>query len=312
MREPVVRVEEVVKDFRPGFGLRRRRVLHAISFGVQEGEIFGFVGPNGAGKTTTLKLLMGLIRPTAGRASVLGHDVSETEFRRHVGFLPENPYFYDYLSGRETLHFYARLCGVPRRQRAARVDALLSWVGLSQAADARLRTYSKGMQQRVGIAQALVHDPKVVFLDEPMSGLDPIGRAEIRDLILRLRGEGKTVFMNTHILSDVETLCDRVAIIARGRIRHEGPIGDFLAAGSHETDLVVSGLSPEAAQELEERVGARHRSLADRIEVRVPEKAVAEALRVALAAGAEIVSVTPHRESLERFFLSAVEEEGRS
>jgi ABC-2 type transport system ATP-binding protein len=309
MREPVVRVEAVVKDFRPGFGLRRRRVLHGISFGVREGEIFGFVGPNGAGKTTTLKVLMGLIRPTAGRASVLGHDVSETEFRRHVGFLPENPYFYDYLSGREILHFYARLCGVPRARREERVDTLLSWVGLARAADEKLRTYSKGMQQRAGIAQALVHDPKVVFLDEPMSGLDPIGRAEIRDLILRLRGEGKTVFMNTHILSDVETLCDRVAIIAGGRIRHEGPIGDFLAGGAHETDVVVSGLTADAARELEERFGARYRPLSDRVEVRVPEKAVSEALRIAIGAGAEIVSVTPHRESLEKFFLSAVEQE---
>jgi ABC-2 type transport system ATP-binding protein len=252
---------------------------------------------------------MGLIRPSAGRASILGHDVSETEFRRHVGFLPENPYFYDYLSGREILHFYARLCGVPRHQREARVTTLLSWVGLARAADARLRTYSKGMQQRVGIAQALVHDPKVVFLDEPMSGLDPIGRAEIRELILRLRSEGKTVFMNTHILSDVETICDRVAIIVGGRIRHEGPIGDFLAGGAQATDVVVSGLPAAAAQELEERLGARHRGLADRIEVRVPEKSVNQALRIAIGAGAEIVSVTPHRESLEKFFLSAVERE---
>jgi ABC-2 type transport system ATP-binding protein len=309
MGEPVVRVEGVVKDFRPGFGLRRRRVLHGISFGVHEGEIFGFVGPNGAGKTTTLKVLMGLIRPSAGRASVLGHDVSETEFRRHVGFLPENPYFYDYLTGREILHFYARLCGVPRPLREGRVDALLSWVGLARAADEKLRTYSKGMQQRAGIAQALVHDPSVVFLDEPMSGLDPIGRAEIRDLILRLRGEGKTVFMNTHILSDVEMLCDRVAIIAGGRIRHEGPIGDFLAAGARETDVVVAGLSADAALALEERLGASCRGLSDRVEVRVPEKAVSEALRIAIGAGAEIVSVTPRRESLEKFFLSAVGEE---
>jgi ABC-2 type transport system ATP-binding protein len=311
MEGPVVRVEGVVKDFRPGFGLRRRRVLHGISFGVREGEIFGFVGPNGAGKTTTLKVLLGLIRPSAGRASVLGHDVSETEFRRHVGFLPENPYFYDYLTGREILHFYARLCGVPRGERDARVDMLLSWVGLARAADEKLRTYSKGMQQRAGIAQALVHDPKVVFLDEPMSGLDPIGRAEIRDLILRLRADGKTVFMNTHILSDVETLCDRVAIIAGGRIRHEGPISDFLAGGVRETDVVVSGLSADAAQALEERLGARLQSLSDRIEVRVPEKAVSDALRMALGAGAEIVSVTPHRESLEKLFLSAVGEEAR-
>ena len=305
----IVRVEKVVKDFRPGLGLRRKRVLHGISFGVEEGEIFGFVGPNGAGKTTTLKVLMGLIRATSGSAHILGHDVRETEFRRHVGFLPENPYFYDYLSGRETLDFYARLCGVPAARRRERVDELLGWVGLEAAADARLRTYSKGMQQRVGIAQALVHDPKVVFLDEPMSGLDPIGRKEIRDLVLRLRSEGKTVFMNTHILSDVEMVCDRVAIIVAGRIRHAGAIDDLLAAA--ETDVVAAGLPADVAVELSERDDCELRPQGDRVELRVPEKAVADLLRRVLAADAEVVSVTPHRASLETIFLNAVEE-GRS
>ncbi|MGH0028678.1 MAG: ABC transporter ATP-binding protein [Myxococcota bacterium] len=308
----VVRVDDVVKDFRPGFGLVKKRVLHGISFAVREGEIFGFVGPNGAGKTTTLKVLMGLIRATAGSASILGHDVSETEFRRHVGFLPENPYFYDYLTGREILDFYARLCGVSGRERARRVDTLLDWVGLAHAADARLRTYSKGMQQRVGIAQALVHDPQVVFLDEPMSGLDPIGRAEIRDLILRLRTEGKTVFMNTHILTDVEMVCDRVAIIVKGRIRHEGRIGEFLGADAHKTDLIVSRVSADAAALLEERFAARLRPVGDRMEIRVAEKSVNDVLAAVIEGGSDVVSVTPHRESLESVFLSAVEEEQRA
>jgi ABC-2 type transport system ATP-binding protein len=302
----IVRVREVTKDFRPGFGLRRKRVLHGISFGVREGEIFGFVGPNGAGKTTTLKILMGLIRPTSGRAEILGHDVRETAFRRHVGFLPENPYFYEYLTGREILSFYARVSGLPGAERAERVQALLERVGLAAAADARLRTYSKGMLQRIGIAQALVHDPSVVFLDEPMSGLDPIGRKEIRDLVLRLREEGKTVFMNTHILSDVELVCDRVAIIARGRIVHEGAIDEFLGGGERETDLVLGALTPELAAALEERFGARLRPVADRVEVRVREKDVDALLRVLLAAGASVVSITPHRVSLESVFLSAV------
>ena len=305
--QEVVRVEGLVKDFRPGFGLRARRVLHGIRFGVREGEIFGFVGPNGAGKTTTLKILMGLIHPTAGSASILGHDVRESEFRRHVGFLPENPWFYDFLTGREFLRFYGRLCGVPAAEREARIDALLGQVGLASAADARLRTYSKGMLQRVGIAQALVHDPSVVFLDEPMSGLDPIGRKEIRDLILRLRQEGKTVFMNTHILSDVELLCDRVAIIVKGEIRYEGSTDDFLAGGQRETELVLAQVPPALAALLEQRFGARLRGLGDRIEARVAEKRVGEALREALAAGAEVVSVVPHRVSLESIFLSAVE-----
>ncbi len=307
----IVRVSEVTKDFRPGLGLRRKRVLHGISFGVREGEIFGFVGPNGAGKTTTLKVLMGLIRPTSGRASILGHDVRETAFRRHVGFLPENPYFYEFLTGREILAFYARLSGLPRTGRDERVAMLLEQVGLAHAADARLRTYSKGMLQRVGIAQAIVHDPRVVFLDEPMSGLDPIGRKEIRDLILRLRAEGKTVFMNTHILSDVELVCDRVAIIARGRIVHEGAIDAFLGTGERETDIVLGQLPPEAAIGLEERWGARLRPVGDRVEVRVREKDVDSVLQAALASGASVVSITPHRVSLESVFLSAVRGEGR-
>jgi ABC-2 type transport system ATP-binding protein len=304
----IVRIENIVKDFRPGFGLHRKRVLHGISFNVHEGEIFGFVGPNGAGKTTTLKVLMGLIRATSGDASILGHAVHETAFRRQIGFLPENPYFYGHLTGSETLHFYAKLSGVARAGRADRVAELLDWVGISEAAGARLQTYSKGMLQRLGIAQALVHDPKVVFLDEPMSGLDPIGRVEIRDLILRLRTEGKTVFMNTHILHDVEMVCDRVAIIVKGRVRYQGVIEDVVASGAAEADVVVASLPSEAALTIEERFSARMRGVGDRVELRVATKSVNDALRIALAAGGEVISVSPHRESLESFFLSAVED----
>ena len=303
----VVRVEEVTKDFRPGFGLRVKRVLHGISFSVKAGEIFGFVGPNGAGKTTTLKVLMGLIRATSGRATILGCEVGETDFRQHIGFLPENPYFYDHLTGREILHFYARLCGVPKSERAKRVDMLLDWVSLQHAADARLRTYSKGMLQRTGIAQALVHDPSVVFLDEPMSGLDPIGRKEVRDLILRLRDEGKTVFMNTHILSDVEMVCDRVAILVQGRIRYQGRIEGFLEEGEEQVDVVLSGLSLDAAERLETKFGVELRGLGDRIEFRVPSKLVTDVIQDAAARGAEVRSVTPNRVSLESIFMSAVQ-----
>jgi ABC-2 type transport system ATP-binding protein len=306
----VVCVEEVTKDVRPGLGLRKQRILHGISLRVHEGEIFGFVGPNGAGKTTTLKVLMGLIRPTSGNATILGREIGSTASRAGVGFLPENPYFYDYLTGREILHFYARVSGVPSQRRAQRVDTLLEWVGLSRAADARLRTYSKGMLQRVGIAQSLIHDPVVVFLDEPMSGLDPIGRKEIRDLILRLRGEGKTVFMNTHILSDVEMLCDRVAIIAKGRIRFQGRIEDFLPDRESECELVLAGIAPEAVLPLEERYGAELRGHGEQLALRVQEKQVTGVLREALAAGARVLSVTPHRVSLESVFMSTIEQEG--
>ncbi|HEY8494457.1 MAG TPA: ABC transporter ATP-binding protein [Myxococcota bacterium] len=307
-RREVVSVEGLVKDFRPGFGLRRKRVLHGISFRVLENEIFGFVGPNGAGKTTALKVLMGLIHPTAGRARILGHDISETEFRRHVGFLPENPYFYDHLTAREILRFYARLCGLTGRAMDRRVDMLLEWVDLTHAADARLRTYSKGMLQRVGIAQALVHDPAVVFLDEPMSGLDPIGRKEIRDLILRLHHEGKTVFMNTHILSDVETICDRVAIIVKGVIRYEGRIASFLG-DELENDVVLARVPAALAAALEQRFGPL-RGKGETVELRVPAKQLDEVLQQALASGAGVVSVTPHRASLETIFLSAVQAAG--
>ena len=304
----IVRVDDLIKDVRPGFGLRKKRILDGISFRVREREIFGFIGPNGAGKTTTLKVLMGLIRPTSGQASILGHDVSEVAFRRQIGFLPEQPYFYDYLTGCELLRFYAKLSGVSRRRREGRVLELLELVGLSEAGKTRLRNYSKGMLQRIGIAQALVHDPQVVFLDEPMSGLDPVGRKEVRDIILRLRTEGKTVFMNTHILSDVEMVCDRVAIIANGKIRYEGAIDEYLDAGEPEADLVFANLSAEAAVRLEERFGARLRGHGERIELRIAEKDASEVLRVALDASAEVISVTPHRVSLESIFLSTVNE----
>jgi ABC-2 type transport system ATP-binding protein len=307
-QDAIIRVEEVVKDYRPGFGLRKKRVLHGISFEVMQGEIFGFVGPNGAGKTTTLKVLMGLITATKGSASILGHDVRETAYRREIGFLPENAYFYDYLSGRELLDFYARLSGVGRAERAERVAMLLDWVGLTHAADARIRTYSKGMAQRVGIAQALVHDPSVVFLDEPMSGLDPIGRKEIRDLILRLQSEGKTIFMNTHILSDVEMVCDRVAIIVEGSIRYQGRTEELLSGKDQPCEIVLSGITPQAANEIEERFSGELRGFGDRIELRVSEKDVNGVLSSVLQSGGQVLSVTPSRVSLESIFMHAVEE----
>jgi ABC-2 type transport system ATP-binding protein len=311
-QEDAVVVENLVKDFRPGFGLVRKRVLHGISFEVKRGEIFGFVGPNGAGKTTTLKILMGLIHPQGGSARILGHDIHESEFRKHVGFLPENPYFYDFLTGVEFLEFYARVSGVARSERPARIERLLEDVGLSHAGSERLRNYSKGMLQRIGIAQALIHDPTIVFLDEPMSGLDPIGRKEIRDLILRLHQAGKTVFMNTHILSDVEMVCDRVAIIVKGHIRFVGGPQDFLAADGGGADVVLAGLPAHAVVELEERLGLEVRGQGDRIEARVADKRLGDLLRGALDVGGEVISVTPHRASLETVFLDVVERESEA
>ncbi len=303
----VVRVENLVKDFRVGFGIRKRRVLSDVSFSALEGEIFGFIGPNGAGKTTTLKVLMGLIRPTSGSASILGRNVAESEFRDQIGFLPENPYFYPFLTAREILDFYARLSGVEARRRPSRVAELLALVHLTQAADARLKTYSKGMLQRVGVAQALIHDPSVIFLDEPMSGLDPIGRREIREVILALRAAGKTVFMNTHILSDVEMICDRVAIIVKGAIRQQGRIEDLLGAGTHSAQIVVTGLSADAATEIETRLSAVLCGTGERIEIRSGEKAIEEILRTVLRSGGRVLSVSTLRPSLEEVFMSAVQ-----
>ena len=305
-KNEIVRVEELVKDFRSGLSWKPKRALCGISFKVFEGEIFGFVGPNGAGKTTTLKILMGLIRPSSGEASLLGHSVGESEFRRQVGFLPENPYFYDYLTASEILDFFAKVSGVARAERADRVRTLLEWVGLDHVADQRLRGYSKGMLQRIGIAQALVHDPKVVFLDEPMSGLDPIGRKEIRDLILRLRSEGKTVFMNTHILSDVESVCDRVAIIAGGQICYEGRIESFLGEGERRSDVVLAGVPPETLVRMEKSFDADATGIGDRTEFCIAEKKVNALLQMALDSDAEVISVTAHRVSLEDVFLEAV------
>ena len=304
--ETIVRVRSLVKDFRPGLGLRSKRVLHGIDFEVKRGELFGFIGPNGAGKTTTLKILMGLIRATQGDAEILGHDVRETAFREHIGFAPESPYFYDFLTGAEILEFYARLCAVPKPRRRERVREVLELVGLAGAADARLRTYSKGMLQRIGIAQAIVHHPSVVFLDEPMSGLDPVGRKEIRDLVVQLNAAGKTIFMNTHILSDVETICDRVAIIVQGRIAYQGELDGALPSGDRELDLTFSSLAPELAEEAEARFEAALSGRGDHITLRVAQKHVNELLQSAIARGATIEEVTPVRASLETLFLDAV------
>src|SRR5689334_25140996 len=216
------------KTYMVGFWRKRpKRALEPLQLTVEEGEIFGFLGPNGAGKTTTLKMLMGLVYPTAGSARILGMEISDPRVRAQIGFLPEHPYFYDYLTGRELLEYYGRLSGMPSTGRSDKISEMLAQVGLADASDVQLRKYSKGMLQRVGIAQAILHDPKVVFLDEPMSGLDPMGRREVRDLIAQLNQDGKTVFFSTHILSDAEALCDRVAVINKGELKGIGVVADL-------------------------------------------------------------------------------------
>jgi ABC-2 type transport system ATP-binding protein len=278
----IVRADNLQKTFTLGFFRKKVRAVDGVSFAVQENEIFGFLGPNGAGKTTTLKMLMGLIFPTGGAGYLFGKKVPDADARRRLGFLPENPYFYDYLSGEELLDFMGRLFGLSDRKK--RAQRLLERVGLSRTGSLPLRKYSKGMLQRLGIAQALINDPELVVLDEPMSGLDPIGRKEIRDLILELKREKKTVLFSTHILSDVELLCDRVAMVVAGRLRDADTL---LSPKLLFTEVVVDGAGEPI------KLG--------------PDADVNAEIAKILAAGKRVISVAPRRESLEDLFVREVE-----
>jgi ABC-2 type transport system ATP-binding protein len=235
--EVVLRAEGLAKTFRLGFVHKRVEAVREVSFEVRRGEVFGFLGPNGAGKTTTLKMLMGLVKPSKGRAEVLGRSVRDVDAKRRLGYLPETPYFYEYLTPEEFLDLVGALFDLPARERRARADRLIARVGLDHARGRPLRKFSKGMLQRVGIAQALMGDPELVVLDEPMTGLDPLGRKEIRDLILELRAEGRTVFYSTHILPDVEMTCDRVAMVFAGQTRNVGPLSALLDARKVSTEV---------------------------------------------------------------------------
>lgn len=302
-----LKTEGLTKDYRSGFWQRRVRVLHDLNLEVQQGEIFGYLGPNGAGKTTTLKLLMGLIHPTAGRAWILGRDISDVAVKAQLGFLPETPSFYDYLTGREFLHFYGQLFGLPYGERRRRVDELLDVMGLSKAGELQLRKYSKGMIQRIGLAQALINDPQAVFLDEPMSGLDPVGRKEVRDLILDLKARGKTVFFSTHIISDVEMICDRVGIIVAGRLIRVGPLEELLGSEVESIEITASGLDEAAWVEIARWSMRPPVQRGEKVFFAVPtEKDASQALGLLLNRGAVIHTVHPHRLTLEEHFLREV------
>ena len=306
----IVRTDRLTKEFSTGFWRRRpQRALDGLSLEIPAGGVFGLLGPNGAGKSTTLKLLMHLLTPTSGRAELLGRPAGDVSARQRVGFLPENPAFYDQLTAEELLAYFAGLFGYTGADRRARASRALDRVGL--AADRRrpLRQYSKGMVQRVGLAQALVNDPELVILDEPMSGLDPIGRREVREIILGLRDEGRTIVFSSHILSDAEVLCSRVGILAKGKLVKAGTIGDLTAGGARGWEVVLTGVDTAFAARLARLSGrvtkiaeARY-SVAWEGDVR-PEPLVAEAA----AAGAAVVSVTPMRTTLEDVFLRALGE----
>ncbi|MGI9066248.1 MAG: ATP-binding cassette domain-containing protein [Pyrinomonadaceae bacterium] len=305
----VVEISSLTKDYEVGFWRKRKvRALDGLSITVNQGEIFGFLGANGAGKTTTLKLLMTLIFPTDGSARILGHDIGEISMHSRIGYLPENPYFYDYLTALEFLNFCGQIFGFSKSERSRRAKELLARVRLNENKwDTQLRKFSKGMLQRVGLAQALINDPEVVFLDEPMSGLDPIGRREVRDLISGLRQEGKTVFMCSHILSDIEVLCDRVAILKSGRLAQVGSLDELRqqVAGRNLVEVVVSG-TDEAALKSHLPKGNEYRITATpaglRIEV-TEERDVDQVITALRKVSGKLVSVQPLRQSLEDLFI---------
>ncbi|MBV8856929.1 MAG: ABC transporter ATP-binding protein [Acidobacteria bacterium] len=306
---PAVEIDKLTKDYEVGF-LRKRKVraLDGLSLTVARGEIFGFLGANGAGKTTTLKLLMRLMYPTSGDARVLGRDIGDTAMHADIGYLPEHPYFYDYLTARELVEYCAELFGYGSAERRRRASDLLARVRLDEKSwDKQLRKFSKGMLQRVGLAQALVNDPAVVFLDEPMSGLDPVGRREVRDLIASLRTTGTTVFLCSHILSDVEVLCDRAAVLRKGRLAHIGRLEELRGAGGARPMEVVVSLEDSTRLEaaLAPLDSARLTTTPGGARVEVPTEAeVDEVLRAVRAAGARLVAVQPVGNPLEELFVS--------
>ena len=306
---PVIQIEGLSKDYRVGFWGRRVTVLRDLNLEVRAGETFGYLGPNGAGKSTTIKLLLGLIQPTAGAGRVLGRPLGDASARGRIGFLPENPSFYEYLTGQEFLTYCGRLLDVPRRALREQVPALLTEVGLDQAARQQIRKYSKGMVQRLGLAQALLGDPRLLILDEPMSGLDPIGRKEVRDLILRQRAAGRTVFFSTHILPDVEMICDRVGILVRGRLMKSGPIHTLLGDQVESIELTVTTLPPDAFAAVERLAGSPALLQEGRVMFRLPEEAALDAaLAILVAAKSQVVSVVPQRRNLEDIFLQTSRE----
>jgi ABC-2 type transport system ATP-binding protein len=308
-----IQIEELTKDYWIGFWRKRPyRALDRLSLEVRPGEVFGFLGPNGAGKTTTLKLLMQLIFPTSGRAEILGRPVGDVAARQRIGYLPENPYFYDYLTAEELLHYFGRLFGYSSADARQRAGALLDRVGIgAERRRQQLRKYSKGMIQRVGIAQALLNDPEVVFLDEPMSGLDPLGRREVRSLILDLRDQGRTVFFSSHILADAEALCSRVAVVAGGRLAASGTLADILAFQIRGWELVVADLKPEVLARLAPQLTRSTEISAQRFALELkPDVRPDHVLSEVIATGAFLVSLNPVRDTLEDFFVRRVAEMG--
>jgi ABC-2 type transport system ATP-binding protein len=307
-----ITIEQVTKVYEPLWPWHRSStVLSDVSLSVTKGEIFGFLGHNGAGKTTTMKILLGLLRPTSGRVDVLGAPAGDVATHSKLGYLPEAPYFYDYLTAEEFLEFYGKLAGMSRDAIQSRISILLEQVGLQEAQHRQLRKFSKGMLQRIGLAQALIQDPELVVLDEPMSGLDPMGRKEVRDLILSLREQGKTVFFSTHILSDVEMVCDRVGILAKGKMLALGKVEDLVGAHlAQSIELVCDGVIGTQIEPVQ-RLALRTLQNGTRCLMVLPgHECLDEILEALRRAGAKLVSIIPHKGSLEELFVHKSHGEG--
>jgi ABC-2 type transport system ATP-binding protein len=297
-------IKNLKKTFRSNFLLKQYRILKGIDITVEKGEIYGFLGPNGAGKTTTMKCILGIIFPDAGEISILGQPATRTESRRNIGFLPEHPYFYDYLTAEELLLFTGMLFSLPKRKIRERARMLIELVGLKGKEEIKLRKYSKGMVQRVGLAQALVHDPEFLILDEPFSGLDPIGRKELRDIILSLKAEGKTVFFSSHILQDMEMMVDRVGIITGGEIKKEGKLSDLVSHSVRYYEIVFTGIEAGVLAERRMECTLRDHHTIARL---ADSEETNEALRWLTANGGKILAVTPVKMTLEEIFLKEID-----
>jgi ABC-2 type transport system ATP-binding protein len=305
-----IATRNLTKVYRGHVGRGSVRSVDALDLAIQPNEVFGFLGRNGAGKTTTIKILCSLLRPTAGEGFVMGGDVRKRETRRHIGYLPENPYFYEYLNPRETLEFYGELQGLTREQRRDDWERLSDLLNLREIADQRVRGFSKGMRQRLGFAVALVGDPEVLILDEPMSGLDPLGRRTIRELILHLRDEGKTIFFSSHVLGDVEQICNRVGILVKGKLTTQGRLDELLSRRINRVEIIADGVAEDAAATLAERADGARQSEQGRhffLNGLDAANALADEIR---KAGGKLVEFTPIRESLEEYFMR--EQEDRS
>lgn len=305
----IIEIENLSKDYEVGFWKKRKvRALDDLTLQVEGGQIFGFLGGNGAGKTTTIKILMSLIFPSEGSAKILGQDISDVKMHAKIGYCPENPYFYDYLTARELMNYFGELFGFDASKRNSKTEELLTKVGLEEKDwNKQLRKFSKGMLQRVGLAQSLVNEPEVVFLDEPMSGLDPMGRREIRELIAELRNGGTTVFMSTHILSDIEALCDNVAILRQGKLAATGNLNELLTQSgeTQQFEIVVKGVSAEILKsEVEKISGANISAKANGANIQVlDENDIDGILHLTRKNGGSLISVQSVKQSLEELFV---------